>query len=351
MQPRPRSQTLKLLLVATSVSGIVEYTTGEAHGACVRHSYCQALFPSPLTYPRPPPAHKLQHVTLVARHGDRTRINPGAEDGGGALTAKGQQQMRRLGETLWKIYLLSDPHTITLEATPYDRTIKSAKALLDGVFPSGVSLSINPLTLSHPLHERAAGACPRLAQIMHFTDNLFSIPTVELFRRADHQFVAACNDQGVDESGVSSGEDYCAPARDAFYLLRQELRPLAQVHSGPLLQQWIERVRQSRDRDHAPFHVVVAHDTTIADLMMSLDLDVVEWPPYAANLLIEVWKRGDEHDADHVRIIYNGQVVPITWCAHQKIHFADGCPWADFVHHINPIIAEEGQHYSGLCDT
>lgn len=371
-----RPFALLLMTIAGHVKG--EYQ----RASCTRHSYCQAPFPTLASYRPPPQRYALQHVVLIARHGDRTSLTTQEHGGvssteGGQLTAKGHHQLRNLGAHLRSIYSLEENcGSVTAEATPYARTVASAEALLEGLFSSaGSSIPIGILNVSHPLHERAAAGCPRLAQILHFTDNLFSIPVAELFRRADDQFVIACSDDPPSQvDDVSDDRDYCEPARSAFYILRQELRPLARVHSGPLMMQLVEQIQKTtgsagthgrpvvpegadgrsvvpaRTEGRPVVHVLVVHDTTLADLMMAMDVEINAWPPYAANLLLELWRDEEAVDVHRVRILYNGEVQPMGWCdTNEDPHFPHACSWTHFLQHHTPTMATAEDAFGSIC--
>lgn len=54
-----------------------------------------------------------------------------------------------------------------------------------------------------------------------------------------------------------------------------------------------------------------AHDTTINGILLGLDLidDSHSWPPFAANIIIELWKDTESKESNHfVRFYYCGKV-------------------------------------------
>eukprot|EP00301_Raphidiophrys_heterophryoidea_P001830 c10866_g2_i1.p1 GENE.c10866_g2_i1~~c10866_g2_i1.p1 ORF type:complete len:190 (+),score=51.92 c10866_g2_i1:1096-1665(+) len=60
--------------------------------------------------------------------------------------------------------------------------------------------------------------------------------------------------------------------------------------------------------------VFVAHDNSIAATMSAFGMPQVPWPPYASNLIVELWKHPEssEPDAHYVRFVYNGKVVDMS---------------------------------------
>ncbi|KAG0317209.1 Lysophosphatidic acid phosphatase type 6 [Dissophora globulifera] len=65
---------------------------------------------------------------------------------------------------------------------------------------------------------------------------------------------------------------------------------------------------------HAPFRLYSAHDTTLLPLLGMLDSADMRWPPYASNLVFELWKSPTKEH--FVRVLYNGRVVitKSNWC-------------------------------------
>ena len=58
-------------------------------------------------------------------------------------------------------------------------------------------------------------------------------------------------------------------------------------------------------------YIYSAHDSTIAVLAQYFESQDHTWPPFASNLIIEVWE-SDEHEQDVVRIFHNGKPIGST---------------------------------------
>jgi len=79
--------------------------------------------------------------------------------------------------------------------------------------------------------------------------------------------------------------------------------------------------KHDRNISNTPsFYIFSAHDNSVAPIMGALGVEPMEWPPYASNLIFELWK-DDESNSDSVnfndyvvRIIYNGEVIKTNWC-------------------------------------
>jgi len=83
--------------------------------------------------------------------------------------------------------------------------------------------------------------------------------------------------------------------------------------------------KHDRDLNHTPsFYILSSHDNSVAPIMGALGVEPMEWPPYASNLIFELW-RDNESSIDSVnfndyvvRVIYNGKVIRTNWCDFNK---------------------------------
>lgn len=304
--------------------------------ACQEAFYCEAPMPDVEEYRPLAPGAELVHVSLYLRHGDRTPLltadpavwgqlvdqdsllkldplyfpdeEPGIQ---GLLTIRGQQQLWRLGTTFRHLYgpalnLSSRADALDIYSTALSRTYLSAQAFLEGVYPpQGPAVAIQLASLPLP---------PTPAES----------PEGSIFETSDRHFCQACYPElGTDPAA----EGHCRLARETFAARpvipdRSEVAHLLQ-HSLRLL------ADQEAASPAARASVLVAHDTTIVSLLSQLgatDPESQRWPPYAANLLIEVWRQAD---ALAVRIIYNGRSLPLAWCSQPE-----RCPLLEFISHL-----------------
>lgn len=72
------------------------------------------------------------------------------------------------------------------------------------------------------------------------------------------------------------------------------------------------------------------HDDTLTPLLAGLGISVDIWPPYASNLVFELWRTRDSSPSEmklFVRVVYNGDVQTIPGCTRE-----DGtlCSWNEF---------------------
>jgi len=84
------------------------------------------------------------------------------------------------------------------------------------------------------------------------------------------------------------------------------------------------------------FHFYSGHDTTVTPLLGLLDSTDMRWPPYASNLLIELWA-GPKKGEFFVRVLYNHAVLETRsdWCD------LAWCPLETFVAYLDRFIVED----------
>jgi hypothetical protein len=102
----------------------------------------------------------------------------------------------------------------------------------------------------------------------------------------------------------------------------------AQMTSRGMLEEVMDRIQ--RPPQHK-FFLYSAHDTTILNLLGALDAENKSWPPYASNMIFEVWQQADEV---FLRIIYNGDIVKVkkNWCDFRR------CSMNRFIDFFRPIL-------------
>lgn len=339
---------------------------------CMRASYCHAATPSCRTY-RIPSKLRLLQVHVITRHGDRTpMIRPqndtidwsmlvdnstiselfdGSlhEDPNALLTVIGRSQHNSLGRALRDIYVeqlrflpthstvaLHSDGGIHVRSTRYTRTVLSVKALLSGLYPNDYDTI--PVDLDEQDIHIDQSSCPRLNQLMrqiheaagqqinemipdlNVTDKSLS----NFFNTADQYFCRACHAMPT----FTPQKDYCSLARFTFrYILQStsESLELLRRHVGSLLRELIRNLEASMLELNGPkFTIFSAHDTTIAYLLCALQSGNYEWPPYAANFILELWSRDQDNQTDQryqrrqkgafIRILYNGKLIRLSWC-------------------------------------
>lgn len=130
----------------------------------------------------------------------------------------------------------------------------------------------------------------------------------------------------------------------------------SRLRSGPLVTDIfnlleLQPSRNSTAGRHGQLAVFGAHDTTIAYLHAALKTRVREWPPYASNLIFELWRPLPPpagQSAAFVRAIYNGAVVQFSWATRHS----DGLvSWAEFRAYCDHLIPADHRSECQLYST
>jgi hypothetical protein len=68
----------------------------------------------------------------------------------------------------------------------------------------------------------------------------------------------------------------------------------------------------------------VCTDDTLGGLLSAVQAAGWSWPPYASNMLWELWQDEAQHSSYFVRVLYNGMVLPLPFCS------MSDCPLGEF---------------------
>ncbi|KAJ8956334.1 hypothetical protein NQ318_015072 [Aromia moschata] len=282
---------------------------------------------------------ELLSVVVLFRHGDRTPIKSYRYDhydesywplGYGQLTKIGKRQQYALGRSLRKRYdgLLPekyDPRDILVQSSNFDRCLMSAAANLAGLYPPRdhqvwlEGLAWQPIPIhTAPEEEDAVLAqkrpCPRYDKLydeLMATDEIQDIgwDYLEFF-----DFLSANSGEKIDSFDqlkdlydtlyVEDLHNLTLPVwtRQVFSELAQLSDfawstytftvELARLRTGPLVDYITSHFENvTTDPDNAlKFLMLSAHDSTIANLLSSLNVFDGRWPPYASSVIFELRK-------------------------------------------------------------
>ena len=68
---------------------------------------------------------------------------------------------------------------------------------------------------------------------------------------------------------------------------------------------------------------------TVIPILVALQVDTMEWPPYASLMLMELF---DQAGKRYVRVTYNGQVLSLSFCGSQTL-----CDYETFSNYLKSI--------------
>lgn len=298
-----------------------------------------ALFTVGFTLGRDADLGRIVFANIVYRHGDRTPIRPYSNDPYnnetlwpvpyGQLTNIGKRQHLLLGQWLRKRYshLLSNlytPYDIYIRSTDCDRTLMSAEANLAGLYPpEGSEIWSNIKWMPIPIHTApenedhvlaAKKYCPRYNTEL---DKVLSSPEIKKINKNNEKLYAYLTEKSGDKiSSLKTLEylyntlfienlynmtlpewtktvfpDKLKPLASKSFTIPAYNKILQRLKSGPLLKDMIDHMEKKANNALVPnrkLWVYSAHDETIANLLMTLNLFEPHPPPYAAMILIEL---------------------------------------------------------------
>ncbi|KAG7209702.1 hypothetical protein KM043_011341 [Ampulex compressa] len=278
-------------------------------------------------------------ANVLYRHGDRTPIQPYPNDPYndeslwpvpyGQLTNIGKHQQLLLGRWLAKRYshLLSDvysPYDIYIQSTDTDRTLMSAEAHLAGLYPpKGGQIWDSLKWMPIPVHTipedkdnvlAAKKYCPRynyeLEKVLtseemkrfnkqneklytYLTDKtgnkVSSLKTAEYIY--DTLFIENLYNKTLPEWSNAVFPDKLKQLAVKSFTISANNKILQRLKSGLLLGEMINHMQKKSKKALTPDRKVwmySAHDKTIANMLMTLNVFDPHCPPYTAMILIEL---------------------------------------------------------------
>ncbi|XP_038613661.1 lysophosphatidic acid phosphatase type 6 [Tachyglossus aculeatus] len=317
--------------------------------------------------PRPPSPYDHQYQGIKLKGGV----------GAGQLTTVGMQQMFALGERLRRSYVedvhfLSPtfkPLEVSVRSTNIYRNLESTRCLLAGLFQrqkegpvtiltdeAGSEIlypnSLNCRSLRHITRGRklAASQLPgisadlkKVQEEMGFqghedvdffllldnalAEQVHGLPSCPLLKK----FTPVIEQRAVDT---------------ILYMLGRDDREQLQMAVGPLLfalqQNLLEAVGPDASSSKTrKLYLYAAHDVTLVPLLMALGIFDRKWPPYAADLALELYQHQESREW-FVRLSYLGEEQVVRGCS------AGMCPLEEFLSALASYSVSPHQ-YSSLC--
>ncbi|XP_076292878.1 prostatic acid phosphatase [Lasioglossum baleicum] len=292
-------------------------------------------------------------ANILYRHGARTPIRPYLNDPYnneslwpvpyGQLTNLGKHQHLMLGRWLRKRYshLLSNlysPNDIYVQSTDVDRTLMSAESHLAGLYPpygdqQWDSIPWMPIPV-HTIPEdkdyvlAAKKYCPRydyeLRKVLNSAEikridkgnkklyaylteksgnNISSLRTLE--QLYDTLFIESLYNKTLPEWTKSVFPDALKPIAAKSFTINAHNKILQTLKSGSLLGEMVDHMEKKSRNTLQPDRKVwmySAHDETIANMLMTLNVFDLHCPPFSAMILIEL--RTNSKDQYFVTVSY-----------------------------------------------
>jgi hypothetical protein len=277
----------------------------------------------------------------------------------GSLTKQGFAMHEQLGQELRALYVdklrlmpptLTDAALLMVRSTNTERTKYSAYAVLFGLFPPKTARTVSSIPILIRPKEResivAPDVCkkrnvlynrmttsptfksivpnPALRQVL--SDTMPLAPAGQIVAYSDtlnartcHHMKLPCN--GARCSNEKARRDIHAVVEAQQTCLLRGSKESAEVNRlgyGVLMNEIWDGMRAVMETDRSGnystktadtkrpvdrFRLFSGHDDTLYGLLGLVMAEVIQWPPYAANLVFELWKVGKKYS---VRLLYNG---------------------------------------------
>ncbi|XP_042282251.1 lysophosphatidic acid phosphatase type 6 isoform X3 [Thunnus maccoyii] len=334
-----------------------------------------------------PPAHTHINYVVTDLHGGPRPPAP-VEDsyrsntltGGtfpGQLTTVGMQQLYELGKRLRKRYIEEaaflaptfSPAEVYVRSTNIVRTIESAKCLVAGLFQQKQKEIVPILTTeaeSEILYPNYHGC--KLLKILgsHRWAESSTLPDIAADLQSIQNALGIAAHQHVDfiliRDDMVARETHglpCPPVLDTWrdiveqravdmmcHIYEPSKSENLQLCVGPLLHMLLfnieEKLQGTSSEPNRKLFLYSAHDTTLIPCLMALGIFDMRWPPYAADVTLELHQHRQTNEA-FIKVSYLGQDHLLPGCSGVY------CPLQEFKQALSAY-SLSSELYQSLCN-
>ncbi|KAL0963431.1 hypothetical protein UPYG_G00306340 [Umbra pygmaea] len=294
----------------------------------------------------------------------------------GQLTTVGMQQLYELGERLRKRYIQDtaflkpsfSPKEVYVRSTNIVRTIESAKCLVAGLFQQSQKDIVPIVTakaVSEILYPNYHGC--RLLRLLgsHRWAESSTLPDIAADLKGILRALGISSDQRVDfiliRDDMVARKAHglaCPPILDTWrntveqravemlcHIYEPSKRENLQLCVGPLLHTLMSNIEDKLEglEPRRKLFLYSAHDTTLIPCLMALGIFDMQWPPYAADITLELYQHRHTKEA-FVKVSYIGQDQLITGCSGVY------CPLQEFKKTLSTY-SMTSELYESLCNS
>lgn len=296
----------------------------------------------------------------------------------GQLTTVGMQQLYELGKRLRRRYIEDkaflgstfSPAEVYVRSTNIVRTIESAKCLIAGLFHQKQTETVPILTTtgeSEILYPNYHGC--KLLKLLgsHRWAESSTLPEIAADLQSIQSALGIAAHHRVDfiliRDDMVARETHGLPCPPALVSWREKVEQRAvdmmchvyepskrenlQLCVGPLLHILLnnieEKVQGTSSEPNRKLFLYSAHDTTLIPCLMALGIFDMQWPPYAADLTLELHQHRQTNQS-FVKVSYIGQDQLLPGCS--GIY----CPLQEFKQMLS-LYSLTSENYSSLCNS
>uniref|UniRef100_A0AAY4D7E4 Lysophosphatidic acid phosphatase type 6 n=1 Tax=Denticeps clupeoides TaxID=299321 RepID=A0AAY4D7E4_9TELE len=296
----------------------------------------------------------------------------------GQLTTVGMQQLYDLGMRLRKRYILEvpfltntyTPKEVYVRSTNIVRTIESAKCLVAGLFQqkqTGILPIVTVEAEQEILYPNYHGCnllrkrsghrwaesvtLPEIAADLQNIQNALGIPDnkrVDFILIRDDMVARETHGLPYPSELVNWKGKVEQRAIDMIcHIYEPSRRENLQLCVGPLLHKLLnnmeEKLQSSSPEPDRKLFLYSVHDTTLMPCLMALGIFDMKWPPYAADITLELLQHRTTQEA-FVKVFYLGQEQKIPGCSDAL------CPLAEFQKAMSAYTLSS-ESYKSLCNS
>lgn len=295
----------------------------------------------------------------------------------GQLTTLGMQQLYELGKRLRQRYIEErsflfpafNPAEVYVRSTNIWRTIESAKCLVAGLFQQKQKDVVPILTTeaeAEILYPNFYGC--KLLKILggHRWAESSTLPDIAADLQSIQEALGIAAHQQVDfiliRDDMVARETHglpCPPVLDTWrnkveqravdmicYIYNPSKRESLQLCVGPLLNLLLlnieEKLQETSLDPNKKLFLYSAHDTTLIPCLMALGIFDMRWPPYAADITLELYKHRQTKEA-FIKVSYIGQDQLLPGCSGVY------CPLQEFKQVLSAY-SLSSDYYQSLCN-
>ncbi|XP_022057629.2 lysophosphatidic acid phosphatase type 6 [Acanthochromis polyacanthus] len=296
----------------------------------------------------------------------------------GQLTTVGMQQLYELGKRLRRRYIEESnflnatfsPAEVYVRSTNIVRTIESAKCLIAGLFQQKQK-EIVPIVTSEAeseiLYPNFHG-CKLLKTLAgHRWAESATLPDIAADLQSIQSALGIAAHQHVDfiliRDDMVAREIHglpCPPALDTWrnkveqravdmmcHVLEPSKREHLQLSVGPLLHTLVDNIEAklqgTSSEPNRKLFLYSVHDTTLMPCLMALGIFDMRWPPYAADITVELHQKKQTNET-FVKVSYTGQDQLIPGCSGVY------CPLQEFKQVVSAY-SLSSELYQSICDS